>query len=404
MRILYIIPSFQHPLVRGNTRHYHFLREISPRHAITLLTLARSRIPAEAYQEIDSYTERLYTFSASGDSGLAGGARLNALIGDNQLSRFLQLRSGVRQMKQTFTQLAKQGGYDLVLFHGKDCFSVIEDFQDLPIVVDFCDATSMRVKSKMSYVGSIKRLLLGLRYRQILQVEEKIVQKTPYLAFISSRDRQAILGKNNRAEVIPNGIDFQYWQRKTYNPQSNRLIFTGIMRYAPNNDAALYLVDKILPRLKSSFPDVEVFIVGRDPSPALQERTEQHPEVTITGFVDDMRPYYEQATVFVAPLRYASGMQNKIQEALAMGVPIVTTSITAAGVRVEEAEEPPLYVADEPGEFTDKIIRLLSDQAERNRLAVQGRRFAEKHFDWGRSTRQLEQMCLDAYHEARRNV
>ncbi|HLE51158.1 MAG TPA: glycosyltransferase [Anaerolineales bacterium] len=404
MRILYITPSFQHPLVRGNTRHYHFLRALSQRHAITLLTLARSRIPAEAYQEIDSYTERLYTFSASSDSGLAGGAGLNPLVGDNQLSRFLQLRSGVRQMKQTFTQLARQGGYDLLLFHGKDCFSVIEDFQDFPIVVDFCDATSMRVKSKMSYVGSVKRLLLRLRYRQVLQIEEKIVQKTPYLAFISSRDRQAILGQNNRAEVIPSGIDFQYWQRQTHNPQPNRLIFTGIMRYAPNDDAALYLVDKILPRLKSSFPEIEVFIVGRDPSPALRERASQHPEVTVTGFVDDMRPYYEQAAIFVAPLRYASGMQNKIQEALAMGVPIVTTSITAAGVCVDEAEEPPLYVADEPGEFTEKIIRLLSDQAERNRLAVQGRRFAEKHFDWARSARQLEQMCLDAYHEARRNV
>src|SRR3990170_4364597 len=226
MRILYIIPSSQHPLVRGNPRHYHFLREISPRHAITLLTLARSRIPAEAYQEIDSYTERLYTFTASSDSGLAAGGRLNALVGDNRLNRFLQLRSGVRQMKQTFTRLVQQGGYDLLLFHGKDCFSVIEDFQDLPIVVDFCDATSMRVKSKMSYVGSAKRLLLSLRYRQVLQVEGKIVQKTPYLVFIPPRDRQAILGQNNRAEVIPSGIDFQYWQRQTHNPQPNRLIFT----------------------------------------------------------------------------------------------------------------------------------------------------------------------------------
>lgn len=404
MRILYITPSFQHPLVRGNTRHYHFLRELSQRHAITLLTLARSRIPFEAIQEIDSFTERLYTFSASDNSGIANGLRVNALIGDNQLSRLLQLRAGVRQMKRTFTQLVQQDGYDLLLFHGKDCFSVIEDLHDFPIVVDFCDATSMRVRSKMSYVGSVKRLLLGLRYRQVLQIEEKIIHKTPYLAFISSRDRQAILGENNLAEVVPSGIDFQYWQRKTYNPRPNRVIFTGVMSYAPNNDAAIYLIEKILPHLKSLSPDVEVFIVGRDPTPSLQKLAEQYPQLTVTGYVDDMRPYYEEATVFVAPLRYASGMQNKIQEALAMGVPIVTTSITAAGVRVDEAEEPPLCVADEPGEFANKITQLLGDQAERSRLAVEGRSYAEKHFDWARSARQLEQMCLDAYREARRNV
>jgi glycosyltransferase involved in cell wall biosynthesis len=135
-----------------------------------------------------------------------------------------------------------------------------------------------------------------------------------------------------------------------------------------------------LPHLKVSSPDVEVFIVGRDPSSSLQELAEQHPEVTVTGFVDDMRPYYEQSTVFVAPLRYASGLQNKIQEALAMGVPIVTTSITAAGVRVEEADEPPLYIADEPGDFANKISQLLGDQAERSRLSVQDGP-TPKHFD-----------------------
>jgi glycosyltransferase involved in cell wall biosynthesis len=397
MRILYIIPSFQHPKVRGPNRHYHFVRELSQRHAITLLTLVRSEIPAEAMQEVASYTERIFTFGANGDSDSRGGrsVRLLPLIGD-RIHQILQLNADVKQMKGTFNRLVEQGSFDLVLFHGKSVFSVIEDWHGLPIVADFCDATSMRVRTKMSYASKAKLPLLGLRYWQVRQIEKKLVSKTPYVAFISARDREAILGPGDRSVVIPNGLDLQYWQRKANNPRSNCLVFTGVMSYAPNEDAALYLLDKILPLLRRSVSNLEVLIVGRDPTPVLLERARNHPEVTVTGFVDDMRPYLERATIFAAPLRYASGMQNKIQEALAMEVPVVTTSIVAAGLQVDGGEKPPVYVADGPQEFADRIVSLLGQESERARLAAEGRQFAQKNFDWSRSAKQLEQMCLEA--------
>jgi glycosyltransferase involved in cell wall biosynthesis len=112
-----------------------------------------------------------------------------------------------------------------------------------------------------------------------------------------------------------------------------------------------------------------------------------------------MRPYLEQATIFAAPLRYASGMQNKIQEALAMEVPVVTTSIVAAGLQVDGGEKPPVYVADEPQEFAGQIVDLLGQESERARLAAEGRQFAKKNFDWSRSAKQLEQMCIEAIGE-----
>jgi glycosyltransferase involved in cell wall biosynthesis len=397
MRILYITPSFQHPKMRGSLRHYYFIRELSQRHAITLLTLTNSMVPAEVMAEMTSYTEQIFTFKTNGAADAqANSPKKSLLFSGSRLKQIRKLRAEVRQMKKTLTELVRQGAYDLLLFHGKDCFAAIEDWDDLPMVVDFCDATSMRVWTKMRYVSLAERPLLALRYLQVRQVEQKLIKKTPHLAFISRRDREAILGPDSKAEVVPNGVDLQYWQRKTNSPRPNRLVFTGVMNYAPNEDAALYLIEKILPRLRQSISDLEIFIVGRDPSPALLERARHCPEVTITGFVDDLRPYLEEATMFVAPLRYASGMQNKIQEALAMGVPIITTPIVAAGLRVEGGEEPPLYVADGERQFADTIVNLLGQEAERARLAAAGRRFAEKYFVWSQSARQLEQMCLDA--------
>jgi glycosyltransferase involved in cell wall biosynthesis len=397
MRILYIIPTFQHPKVRGPNRHYHFIRELSQRHAITLLTLERAAVAEEALQEMAAYTERILSFKVNGAGHSAANRMITQLpVVGSQAAQRLALRESVGRMKESFRQLVRQESFDVVLFHGKDCFPVIEDWQELPIVTDFCDATSLRVRTKMRYVSPVRAPLLGLRYLQVRQTEKKIVQSTPHLAFISQRDRAAILGPDSQAAVIPNGIDLTYWTRRTHNPEPNCLIFTGVMNYAPNEDAALHLIDRILPLLRPHVPDLSIIIAGRDPTPALLERARRNPEVIVTGFVDDMRDYLEKAAVFAAPLRYASGMQNKIQEALAMEVPVVTTSIVADGLRVARGEEPPLYAADGDEAFARQVVNLLSRPDEQARLAQEGRRFAEKYFVWARSAAHLEQMCMDA--------
>ena len=399
MKILYITPAFQHPKVRGPNRHYHFIRELSQRHEITLLTVARSDIPHEARQEIASYTKKLFVFDADGSAQTSTSKALSSVpaVG-RQLSQDLLLRRAVAEMRETFERLLREESFDVVLFHGKSVFPVIEESYDLPTVTDFCDATSMRIKTKIDYAPVAKRPLLTLRYQQVRRRERDIIEKTPYQAFISSRDREAILGPEATAEVIPNGLDLNYWKRRNFVREPKSLVFTGVMDYAPNEDAAVYLIDEILPLLKIQEPDVKIYIAGRNPTPALLERAENHPEVIVTGFVDDMRDYLEKATIFVSPLRYASGMQNKLQEALAMEVPIITTSVAAAGLQID-GQNAPLYIGDGAEQFAQRTIELLERPDEQTRLATASRHFAEKYFDWARSAMQLEKMCYDAVAE-----
>ena len=137
---------------------------------------------------------------------------------------------------------------------------------------------------------------------------------------------------------------------------------------------------------KKSFPN----------SPALIKKARHHSDVTVTGFVDDLRPYLEGATVFAAPLRYGSGTQNKVLEAMAMEVPVITTPLVAAGLRVDGGEAPPVVVTDGENSFAESIVSLLRQEKERSRLAIGGRQFMENHFTWSRSAEQLEKMCLAA--------
>ncbi|MFV1968963.1 MAG: glycosyltransferase [Pirellulaceae bacterium] len=397
MKLLYIIPSFQHPNVRGPTRHYHFVRELSERHAITLLVLNRSEVEREALEDVASHVEALHLFDIydSSHATVADWAGRIPLAG-RRLEQMLRLRNGIQRMTATLTQLLSEKSHDLIVFHGKSVFPVIADCRDLPIVVDFCDATSMRIRSKMRFSSLLKRPLLWLRSAEIRRIEQSILHKTPHIAFISPRDREAILGRAGQAEILPNGVDHEYWRRQSSPSDKNCIVFTGVMDYAPNDDAAMFLIEQIAPRIRQSIPDLELLIVGRSPSAVLKQTAAREPNVTVTGFVDDMRPYLERGAVFAAPLRYASGTQNKVLEALAMGVPTVTTSIVADGLRTDASDKPPVCVADGEADFAAEVVRLLQNAGDRSLLAIRGRQFVEHHFVWSRSAEKLERMCLAA--------
>ncbi|MCK6621280.1 MAG: glycosyltransferase [Calditrichaceae bacterium] len=406
MKILYITPAFQHPQVRGPHRCYHFIRELSPRHEITLLTLKRSEIPPKALQEVAAYLKEMRIIDAAGSGGSIEGENGGALGG---LGRKLQNDAGFRaalaEMKQVFREMVRQREYDLVLFHGKSVFPVIEDWKGLPIVIDFCDATSMRFRDRMKFDGLLKRALLIRRYREFKKIEKKLIAKSPHVAFISARDRDASLDQQNGTvslsnrgfKIIPIGVDLEFWKRKTRNPGKRTIIFTGVMNYRPNEDAALYLIKEILPRALPKLPDLEVLIVGRDPTAALKQAAATYPKnVVVTGFVEDVRTYLERAALFVAPIRYGSGIQNKVLEALAMEVPVLCTPVVADGLLIDEQKQPPVRVAEGAEKFAAELARLLGQPEELAGLARQGREYVEQHFVWSHSAELLEKMCLEA--------
>lgn len=391
MKILYILQTFQHPLIRGNNRHYEFIRHLSASHDITLLALSEFDIPAAVIEEMQGYTRHMELF------GIGDPQTVKPRSGIRRLDVERQLWAATKEMKEVFYRLVREETFDLVLFQGKGVYSVIADFDELPLVIDFCDATSLRIRTRMSYVGMAKRALLLARYLQVRWIEHQMVNKTPYLAFASTRDRDLILETDMQlpTEIVSNGIDLAYWRLRNGHSRNNQLIFTGVMNYGPNEDAALYLIDTIMPRLWSDYPELELMIVGSEPTEKLRARASNQQSVTVTGHVEDMRPYLEQATLFVAPIRYASGQQNKIQEALAVGVPIVTTPLVADGVRFS-GDELPLHTAEGSQDFAKKIVALLRDPEERARLSSDGRFYVEKHFDWPQTIGRLERLCRRA--------
>jgi glycosyltransferase involved in cell wall biosynthesis len=297
-----------------------------------------------------------------------------------------------------FVQLVGEG-FDVVLFHGKCLAPLIEDFDALPVVVDFCDATSLRLRGSLRRAPWWRRPLLALRWLQVRRVERRLLRHRRQ-AFVSERDREAILGAEGGGRVVTIGVDHGFWRRQGPPGPDPRIVFSGIMSYAPNDDAARVLLERILPRVRAVVPDAQLQILGRDPTPELRKLAGRSPGIEVTGFVPDMRPHLERAWVEAVPLRYGAGVQNKIREAMAMELPVVTTPLARDGLRVETGEEPPVEVADGEREFAERVIKLLEQPGERARLAAAGRRYVERHFDWAGSAERLERLCVEAVEAA----
>ena len=181
------------------------------------------------------------------------------------------------------------------------------------------------------------------------------------------------------AEVIPNGVDTELYQPDHEAEEDATLIYTGSMDWFPNEDAAIYFIDEILPTIQKKRPNLKFYVVGQFPSERLK-RYGNRPGVVITGRVDDVKPYIARATVYVVPLRIGGGTRLKILEALAMGKAVVSTSVGAEGLNLRAGEE--IMIADEPAKFSDGVLQLMENGCMRRELGDNGRRRVETEYDW----------------------
>ena len=193
--------------------------------------------------------------------------------------------------------------------------------------------------------------------------------------------------------VVPNGVDVQYFTPRP-DPGGARLLFCGRLDQLANRGAITYFFQSIWPELSGKMNNLEIDVVGKNPPAWLVELSQRDPRVHVPGFVDDVRQYFRKATVFVCPITDGGGTRLKILDALAMGMPIVSTTFAASGLGL--CDEKHLLLADTPNDFACKTSRLLSDRAQRVYLARGGREIVVSAYSWEVIGKQLREAYLTA--------
>jgi glycosyltransferase involved in cell wall biosynthesis len=191
-------------------------------------------------------------------------------------------------------------------------------------------------------------------------------------------------------DVVPHGVNIEQFQYRDDDPKEEKsIMFLGNYPHEPNRDAVSLFYHECWPELKKRVPGVKFYIVGKDPTKDILEMA-RDPQVVVTGKVDDVRPYFRKAKVFICPVRMGKGFRGKVLEAMAMGVPVVSTALGAEGIPVKNREN--IVIADEPGRFVDCIVELMENREFYAVIRRNARKLVEEKFSWEKGVEILEKI------------
>jgi glycosyltransferase involved in cell wall biosynthesis len=262
---------------------------------------------------------------------------------------------------------------------------------NLPAIVDLHDSMTLLCQRMLNTErGWQKRVSTYLGLVRVRWLEERLGKIFDLIITNSTVDEQLIrqLSTKSKTLTITNGVDMEYFTPNSSHLEPDKIVFTGVMGYAPNEDAAAYFAEYIFPLVKAKRPQAQFWIVGSEPSERVKALT-RIPGIHVTGKVDDVRPYVRSATVFVCPLRLGSGVKNKILAAMAMEKAMVVTPLSIDGLDV--ADEREVLLASDPLAFADKVIRLLTDEQEARRLGTNGLACARRNYSWSAMGKALDE-------------
>lgn len=369
MRILYITNAFPFPLTSGYLRHYHLIRELSRYHEVHLLSVVGTGHQPEHRSELEKIGARCEVFFSGGRAV----SRASKVLPGVALG-------GLRQLGRVAQRRVAQGLVDITVISGKQTAAVLGNLAGRPVLADLCDATSSRLLGEARERRGLRRVELLTEWAGVKLLEHRLIRLSDHTTVASERDRRMLGLVEARCSVVPNGIDATYWQREANDLGRDTVVFTGKLDYPPNEDAALCLVNDVLPELRRRVPTVSMVIVGLRPTRRLTDAAARQGAV-LTGEVPDVRPYLDRASVFAAPLRFGAGIQNKVLEAMAMDVPVVCSDSAAAGLRVG-GESPPVEIAEDPVELIDALERRLGAARHQPKPSKRGSAYIARHFRW----------------------
>ncbi len=391
MKILVVLPRFPYPLEKGDKlRAYHQIVELSRRHEIHLFAVSHDKVTPEQRAALEPYcktisvvtptrftawfnTARNYFRSKSLQMGYWDSARARCTVKD--LAKKIQPDVVYNQMVRTVPLVAR-----------------------LPYrkVMDFQDALSMNTERRMEHSQGLWRSILHYEFKMLRSTEYNAFKIFDALTIISEADADAIPHKRNGdIHIVRNGVDFDYFAPQSLS-KDNDIVFCGNMQYAPNIDAARYLVNDIMPLVWEKRPEACLVLAGATPTSAVRRLAGPHVEVT--GSVPDIRPYYAHSRLFIAPMRLGSGLQNKLLEAMAMGVPCVTTPIANEALGATPGTH--ILVGNSPQELASHILSLLADPAQAQSLSAAALDFVHQNYSWPAAVQPLEDIFFQITHNS----
>jgi len=374
MNVLMLTPYVPYPpSFGGAVRIYNLIRQISRKHTLHLLSM---RAPDGG----DPNGLRSYAASVTTVLQLDAKKRWKQLRSLFSMRSFQWRQHENAAMQATIHRLVKEKQIDLIVVE----FSQMAGFTfppGVPVVLDEHNVEFDLLNRIAAREVSLARRSYNRFEAAKFRREEIAACRSASMTWVTSTRDGDLLKKyapELRTALITNGVDCGYFARPDVPRQPDMGVFVGATNYFPNKDGVLFFLREIDGLIRRVRPQFHLKVIGGKPPPAVL--AEQSATVDILGSVEDVRPHMWGASVFVVPLRMGGGTRFKIVEAMAAGVPVVTTSLGMEGIPAVHEQD--LLVADTPQDFADAVIRVLTDSALSEKLIRNGLDFVRNHFDW----------------------
>jgi sugar transferase (PEP-CTERM/EpsH1 system associated) len=377
MRILCLTSRLPYPPNRGDRlRAFHFIEHLSREHELHLLSFIAEEAERRHIAPLRQYCEEVRVVLMKRGRSLTSVA---ANLWRRQPLQALYYRSPA--MRRLVEGVLAAEPFDAAYVHLFRMAPYVAHHPELYRIVDLTDVISKEIDRSLAYRGPVSRLVYRVERPRIERYERWVAGTFEETWLVSEADREILAADCPRAniQVVTNGIDTTQFYPTGEPAQPNSLVFVGHMRVLHNIDAVRHLVEDVLPLIRRQIPTATLSIVGANPAPEVRSLGE-HQGVTVTGFVPDLNAALNRSAVFVAPLRFAAGVQNKVLEAMAAARPVVTTSLVNEGLRAAPGRH--LLIADDAVSTAEHAVALLRDDQLSRSIGQAGLAFVREKYSW----------------------
>ncbi len=382
-KLVVMLSRFPYPLEKGDKlRAFHQIKELSKKYSITLIATTDNSVKKESIEQLKIYCTTIYIF------------RLN------KISIFANI------LFKLFTNKPIQTGYFYSSKNNSKIKSIlnevkpdhiycqlvrvsefVKNYHHCSKTLDYMDALSKGMERRIENAPFYLKWLFKTESKRLSFYERQIFDYFEHQTIISDQDRNLISHPNrNKIFCIPNGVDESFFEKLNI-PKDFDLLFVGNMNYQPNIEAVHYINNEILPILNSGETKYSLLISGANTHSSIRKIIKSNPLITATGWVQDIRYSYARGRVFIAPMQIGTGLQNKLIEAMAMGIPCITTSLSNNAINAIHNES--IIVAENKIDFVNAIKLLLSDANYYEKISKGGTEFVKNKFNWNKSTEKL---------------
>jgi len=394
MRVLWIKTELLHPVDKGGRiRTYQMLRSLSRRHHVTYLCLDDGLAAPDAIERARDYAHEVVTvpFRPAGKRSVRFCVDLFRNLFSSLPYAIARYRSA--ELRERVRRLADAA--DLIVCDFLTPSLNVPDGLRSPAVLFEHNVEAMIWQRYVAVPQHpVRRAYMRLQWLRMLRHEARECRRFAHVIAVSAIDAEVIRREYAIASVghVPTGVDIEYFSRSRPQPQDSReLVFIGSMDWMPNEDGIRWFATEVFGRIQERISGARLVVVGRSPSPGISTLAARNPAIEVTGTVADVRPYLERAAICVVPLRVGGGTRLKIYEAMAMGVPVVSTTIGAEGLPLRNNEH--LLIADTAEEQVSALYALLTDRTRAGRLAAAARHHVEQYCSWDAVTERFLSQC-----------